>query len=112
MANNGCILVMLYVDRFQCSRACSLENDILVNLYNHCTDSILEYKFLIKFVLLHFKMNTSTFYGKRTGAAQVENDDICLSESGDSDEDYIPAPGDENSSNNIIILCIFSFLFT
>ncbi|XP_028676169.1 piggyBac transposable element-derived protein 3-like [Erpetoichthys calabaricus] len=56
-------------------------------------------------------MNTSTFYGKRAGGLQirvppVESDDSCLSDSEDSDEDYIPTPlsqgdvsEDESSGN-------------
>lgn len=56
------------------------------------------------------KMNTSMFYGKRTPGVQTrvppsDSEDSCLSESGDTDEDeeYRPAPGDENSSNKVII---------
>lgn len=42
----------------------------------------------------------------------VESDDSCLIDSGDSNEDYTPVPGDESSTNNAIILCSFNFLFT
>lgn len=54
-------------------------------------------------------MNVSMFYGKRTPGVQTrvppaDSDDSCLSDSGDSDDEYIPAPGDGNSSNNARIL--------
>ncbi|KAL7390794.1 hypothetical protein ABVT39_027974 [Epinephelus coioides] len=44
------------------------------------------------------------FCGKRSVGLQtrvppVESDDSCLSDSGDSDEDYTPPSGDESSSS-------------
>lgn len=49
---------------------------------------------------------TFVFIVKQPGRPQtrdpsVKGDDSCLSDSGDSDEDYIHAPGEENSSNNV-----------
>ncbi|KAM9376240.1 uncharacterized protein KZ484_008855 [Pholidichthys leucotaenia] len=51
------------------------------------------------------KMNAASFYGKPAGgprprAPPVDSDDSCLSESGDSDEEYTPEPGDENGSSS------------
>lgn len=59
-------------------------------------------------------MNASTVYGKRAGVIQTrvppeESEDSCLSDSGDSDDEYTPKPGDENSSNNAIIL-LFTYV--
>ncbi|XP_028448168.1 piggyBac transposable element-derived protein 2-like isoform X1 [Perca flavescens] len=50
-------------------------------------------------------MNTTTFYGKRPGGLKiripsVESDDSCLSDSGDSDEDYTPTPVDESNDES------------
>lgn len=47
-------------------------------------------------------MQPSLFYAKlkpglQTRVPPVESDDSCLSDSGDSDDDYIPNPGDESS---------------
>ncbi len=64
---------------------------------------------LVTFIFTQENMNASMFYVKRTPGVQTrvppaDSDDSCLSESGDSDDEYIPAPGDENSSNNAMIL--------
>ena len=43
-------------------------------------------------------MKPSVFYGKRARALPQDSEDSCLSDSAGSDEEYVPRPGDESSS--------------
>lgn len=50
-------------------------------------------------------MNVAAFYAKRAGGTRarvvpLDSDDSCLSDSGDSDEEYLPKPDEETSSSD------------
>lgn len=56
------------------------------------------------FLFMQISMKSSVFYGKLAGGTHTrvppeESDDSWLSNSGGSDEDYVPKPGDEESSS-------------